>query len=402
MARSNSSSGFLGWMFGRKKSRSRTTKKSGLMRRLVWMFLVFVTGSGSIAGATEYDVIITVWKIVRERLHQHVLAPKDISSTESGAVRVYFTQPGRGPQSGDIAHAVVEFVDATERTLDVCAFELDNRIITEAIVRAAKRGVRVRFVTETDYLDESGVLSLRNAGVPIVDDQRIGALMHNKFMIFDKRAVWTGSMNFTENCAYKNNNHGIYIEDGRIVENYATKFSWMFEQRKFGSPPNRTDRIPNPVVKLADGTQIENYFSPHDRPATKVIESIKLAKKSIHFLAFSFTHDGIGQAMLSRASMSVEVAGVFEKTQAASGHSEYEAMRRAGLAVFLDANPRNMHHKLIVIDGEIVICGSFNFSENADKTNDENLLIIYNRAIAAKFEEEFQRVHQAAKQADGR
>ncbi|MSR54347.1 MAG: DUF1669 domain-containing protein, partial [Gemmataceae bacterium] len=75
---------------------------------------------------------------------------------------------------------------------------------------------------------------------------------------------------------------------------------------------------------------------------------------------------------------------------------------RAGLAVFLDANPRNMHHKVIVIDGEIVICGSFNFSDNADRTNDENLLIIYNRAIAAKFEEEFQRIHSAAKAVDGR
>ena len=401
MARSKIVSGLLGGLFGGKKSRART-KKSSLTRRLIWMFLVIITGSGGLAGATEYDVLMSIWRIFREQVPLSTVAPADIPSTESGAIRVYFTQPEKGLQPGDIAHAVVGFVDATERTLDVCAFELDNRIITEALVRAAKRGVRVRLVTETNYLDESGVLSLRGAGVPVVDDQRNGALMHNKFMIFDKKAVWTGSMNFTENCAYKNNNHGIYIEDGQLVENYATKFSWMFEQRKFGSPPNPTDRIPNPVVKLADGTQIENYFSPHDRPATKVIDAIKLAKKSVHFLAFSFTHDGIGQAMLSRASAGIEVAGVFEKTQTSGGHSEYDSMKRAGLAVFLDANPRNMHHKVIVIDGEIVICGSFNFSDNADRTNDENLLIIYNRAIAAKFEEEFQRIHSAAKAVDGR
>ena len=178
MARSKSSSSFLGWMFGRKKSRSGTQKKSSLMRRLIWMLLVFITGSGGIAGATEYDVLVSVWKIVRDRLQQHAAAPKDIPSTESGAVRVYFTQPEKGPQPGDIAHAVVGFVDATASTLDVCAFELDNRIITEAIVRAAKRGVRVRFVTETNYLDESGVLALKAAGVPVVDDQRDGALMH--------------------------------------------------------------------------------------------------------------------------------------------------------------------------------------------------------------------------------
>ena len=106
--------------------------------------------------------------------------------------------------------------------------------------------------------------------------------------------------------------------------------------------------------------------------------------------------------MQARAATGVEVAGVFEKTQVAGGHSQYEKFRSAGYSVFLDANPRNMHHKVIIIDGEIVICGSFNFSENADRSNDENMLIIYNRGVAAHFEEEFQRVHKLAKEADGR
>ena len=47
----------------------------------------------------------------------------------------------------------------------------------------------------------------------------------------------------------------------------------MFEQRKFGAAPSKTDRIPNPLVKLDDGTQVENYFSTHDRPATHVMRS---------------------------------------------------------------------------------------------------------------------------------
>ena len=54
----------------------------------------------------------------------------------------------------------------------MAAFELDNRIITDAIVRAVQRGVRVRLVTETDYLDDSGVKALQAVGVPVVDDKR--------------------------------------------------------------------------------------------------------------------------------------------------------------------------------------------------------------------------------------
>ena len=54
----------------------------------------------------------------------------------------------------------------------------------------------------------------------------------------------------------------------------------------------------------------------------------------------------------------------------------------------------------IVIDGEVVVFGSFNFSESADRTNDENLLIVYNRDVAARFEEEFQKVVRQAREAN--
>ncbi len=166
--------------------------------------------------------------------------------------------------------------------------------------------------------------------------------------------------------------------------------------------PSKTDRIPNPVITLSNGTQVENYFSTHDRPSGHVIDTLKMAKKSIHFMAFSFTHAGIAQAMMDRHAAGPEIGGVFEKTQTAAGHSAYFKMHDAQLPVYLDANPRNMHHKVIIIDGEIVIFGSFNFSESADKSNDENLLIVYNRAVAAKFEEEFQRVFKLARDASGR
>src|SRR5262245_44659727 len=323
MARTKSSPGLLGWLFGRKKKRSRPKKKS-TFRRLAFMFLAFITGGGGIAGATEYDWLRAAWNLLMDRLQQQS-APPASSTEDTGTVRIYFTRPDQPPdQPGDIAHSVAEYVDASERPLDVCAFELDNRVITDALVRATRRGVRVRLVTESNYIAESGVKALQAVGVPVVDDKRDGALMHNKFMVFDGKAVWTGSMNFTENCAYHNNNNGLYIADGKLAENYSTKFAWMFEKHKFGGAPSRNDHIPNPLVTLADGTQVENYFATHDQPAKHVVDAVRHARRSIHFLAFSFTHEGIAQAMLDRAAAGVEVGGVFEKTQVATGHSQYE------------------------------------------------------------------------------
>lgn len=316
----------------------------------------------------------------------------------AGPIRIYFTKPGSNPDDNDIAHAVVKYINATKTTLDVAAFELDNKIIVDALVAAAKRGVRVRLVTETSYVNESGVLALSAVGVPVVDDRRDGALMHNKFMVFDNKAVWMGSMNFTENCAYRNNNHGIFFDIPALAVNYSTKFSWMFEKHKFGGLPSRDAHIPYPILNGSDGTVIENYFSTHDHIANHLIEKINQAKLSIHFLAFSFTHEGMGQAMLRRAQAGLPVLGVFEKQQTTGGYSQYDKMKSFGanVHVYLDANPRNMHHKVIILDAETTVAGSFNFSENADKHNDENIVIIKNRDVARQFEEEFQRVYQAA------
>jgi phosphatidylserine/phosphatidylglycerophosphate/cardiolipin synthase-like enzyme len=333
--------------------------------------------------------------------------PLDSASTSTasgtvqgdGSLQVFFTRPQASPQEpGNIAQKLAGFIDQTQKTLDVCAHELDNKVITEALVRAVKRGVQVRLVTETQYLDESGIQALKAVGVPVVDDQRDSALMHNKFMVFDQGSVWTGSMNFTENCAYRNDNHGIYIRNPQIAANYATKFAWLFEQKKFGGKPNSTARIPNPVVTLGDGTVIENYFSTHDKVADRLIDKINQANRSIRFLAFSFTHDGMALAMLRRSASGVLVQGVFEKTQAVPPYSEFDRLQQAGLSVFHDANPRNMHHKVIVLDDETTVAGSFNFSDNADTRNDENVVIIRSQDVAKRFQEEFQRVFSDAQQ----
>lgn len=381
-------------------------KKAGSSRGLTKLFWLLIGAVTALYPAFQFEPVRQLGgKVLAAvvRKMQTKEQPPAVATTDSGAIQVYFTQPGRSAKEPcAIVDAVVRHIDATKTSLDVCAFELDNQRIGEALVRAAKRGVRLRLVTETNYLDESGVQMLRAVGVPVVDDARPGALMHNKFMVFDNQAVWTGSMNFTENCAYRNNNNGLYIANADLAANYATKFNWMFEQHKFGGLPSRIARIPNPAVTLADNTLVENYFAPHDHCAGHVMEAIQKARKSIHFLAFSFTHNGIGNAMLQQAKAGVEVKGVFERTQASGSHTEYSRLRAAGggVSVYLDANPRNMHHKVIVLDETTTVVGSFNFSDNADKSNDENLLIIHNPAIAKRFEEEFHRVHGEAEHAE--
>ena len=67
-------------------------------------------------------------------------------------------------------------------------------------------------------------------------------------------------------------------------------------------------------------------------------------------------------------------------------------MKLEGLQVRLDRNRGAMHHKVIIIDGERVIMGSYNYSRNANRYNDENIMIIDNREIAGRYLAEFKRL----------
>jgi len=64
--------------------------------------------------------------------------------------------------------------------------------------------------------------------------------------------------------------------------------------------------------------------------------------------------------------------------------------------VRLDGNPANMHHKVILIDGEVLITGSYNFSRSAEMRNDENLLVVHNPQLVAQFMQEFDRIYEIA------
>jgi len=251
--------------------------------------------------------------------------------------------------------------------------------------------VVVRMVMESDNMDNEEVQQILDAGIPVIGDGQTG-LMHNKFLVIDHTDVWTGSMNYTTSGVYKDNNNLIHIRSSEVAEDYMNEFHQMFAYALFG--PKKSAGTPHPQVTIA-GMPVEIYFSPADKPVSRILELIQAAQKSIFFLAYSFSSDEIGSAMLARAQAGVEVAGIMDDGQVkTSSATEFDPFRQADLDVRLDGNQTGlMHHKVIIIDQQIVITGSYNYTVAAETTNDENLVIIFSPEVAAKYMEEFQRVY---------
>lgn len=306
---------------------------------------------------------------------------------------------------GGLDARLVGLMDRATRTLDVADYDFDLADVADAMARATKRGVRVRMVTDSDTLDntkdsqvQAAFMTLKEAGIPVVPDGR-PPIMHNKFSVVDGEWVETGSWNYTDGDTYRLNNNLAIFRSKELADNYTTEFEKMFVQRKFG--PTKPKGVPYPVLQIGS-LRVENYFAAEDGVAARIVDQVSRAQRKVHFLAFSFTHDGIGGAMLERQRAGLEVQGVFETTGSNTPFSEYGKMKQAGLDVYQDGSPYAMHHKVILLDDRVTIFGSFNFSNNADRDNDENLLIVDDPEFAAPFEQEFQRVLALAKNPPGR
>jgi phosphatidylserine/phosphatidylglycerophosphate/cardiolipin synthase-like enzyme len=313
-------------------------------------------------------------------------------------IEIYFTDPESplaGQETGGLDELLVTAIDSARLSVDLAIYSLSLRNVRDALIRAHERGTRVRIVIESDNQDRSAVQDLRDAGIPLLGDRREG-LMHNKFMVIDRVEVWLGSMNFTYSGVYEDNNALLRVRSQELAESYLAEFDEMFVEDQFGTQVNAN--TPNPEIEI-EGVRVEVMFSPDDGVQDRLVSILRKSKESVYFMAFSFTDDDLGEAIRVRAERGVDVAGVMDADQIKFNiGTEYDYFVQDGLKVFLDGYSGQMHHKAIIVDEEILIAGSYNFTRSAATRNDENVIIIHDEEIAGYFLQEFQRIFESAQE----
>ena len=320
--------------------------------------------------------------------------PTPFSSEDADWYEVYFTDATCLPEDerGEgLDTFIAQTIAQAEVSVDIAVFELDSEPIVEALIGLEEQGIPVRVVVDTDYIEESSIRRLRRNGISVVEDDR-SAFMHNKFTVIDERYVWVGSMNYMPNDVYCNNNNLVWFDSPELAANYTAEMNEMYEDRSFG--PRSEVNTPAEQLNLY-GVSVENYFAPETKVAPLIGELINQAESEILFMAFSFTHEDIGEAMLERADAGVTVQGVFETTGSNQDFSYYTIMTEENLPtvqIAQDGNSRVMHHKVIILDRQTVIFGSFNFTGNANDSNDENVVVIHDATFASYFVDEFLQV----------
>ena len=127
------------------------------------------------------------------------------------------------------------------------------------------------------------------------------------------------------------------------------------------------------------------YFSPHGGCTDAVVRELDRAQSRVLVQAYSFTSAPIAEALVNAHRRHVRVEVVLDKSQRTEKYSSATFIFNNGIRCYIDAQHAIAHNKVIVIDGHTVLTGSFNFTRAAEENNAENLLVIDDPDLAAKY-----------------
>jgi phosphatidylserine/phosphatidylglycerophosphate/cardiolipin synthase-like enzyme len=317
-----------------------------------------------------------------------------------------------GQTSLDIAHKIAAFVDGARQTLELALYDLrlhdeTAEVVKGALVGAHERGINVRLIYNVDRVVERPPvppppktepelvesLPFETAAVPGWPD-----LMHHKYIVRDRDAVWSGSTNWTDDSWTREENVVVVVESTGVAIRFQEDFAQLWKKRKVAA----SGKVPTDPIRVGDA-DVRTWFSPKrgEKLAHRIADLIGGAERRVRVASPVISSGPIlGTLAEVAADGKVDLAGVVDSTQIhevlaqwrQNGNVTWKApslkflLERASFSgkhstpYAPGAVHDYMHAKVTVCDDTVFI-GSFNLSHSGE-TNAENVLEIEDAELA--------------------
>lgn len=126
-------------------------------------------------------------------------------------------------------------------------------------------------------------------------------------------------------------------------------------------------------------------FTPNGRCQNVVIQAIDNARLSIKMQTYSFTSKEIAKALLRAQKRGVDIKILADRSQLTAQYSQIPTLKNSNVSVLIDRVPGIAHNKIIIIDDQVILTGSYNWTNAAEHRNAENLLRIQNPEITGHY-----------------
>jgi competence ComEA-like helix-hairpin-helix protein len=281
---------------------------------------------------------------------------------------------------------------------------------------------------------------LRNAGIPIIDDRADNSkgsdLMHHKFLVIDGQTTISTSANlttsdvhgdFASNTSRGNPNNLLKINSPEVAQLFTQEFNFLWGDGVGGQPdslfgtkkpfrPAKTLQVGNNAMTIQFSPSHKNI--PWAQSSNGLInQNLAQANQSIDLALFVFSDQNLANTLQVDQSKGVQTKVLIDSQFAFRSYSEgldllgvalvdeqcrYEAGNSPWQSAIASVGTPNLppgdllHHKFGLIDDQVVITGSHNWSEAANSSNDETVVVVKNPVVAAHFRREFDRLYSSA------
>jgi len=133
----------------------------------------------------------------------------------------------------------------------------------------------------------------------------------------------------------------------------------------------------------------KSYFSPGEDCRNAIISKLKQAKKEVKVCVFTITDNQIGSVLRDLHYDGIEVKIITDNDKQYDRGSDIDYLAQKGVDIRIDTTDAHMHHKFAIIDDEILINGSYNWTVSAAEKNQENIIVTDNRDFVKSFLKEF-------------
>jgi len=295
-------------------------------------------------------------------------------------------------------------------------------------------------LSEEEMNQRDAITILHNAQIPVIDDTEDGSkgtgLMHHKFMVIDGKIVIVTSANFTLSDQHGdyagsktrgNANNLLVIQSPELARYFTEEFNLMWGDGVGGNKDSLfgINKPFRETKTLAIGkTQVSIKFSPDkskinwfDTTNGLIAQTLSRSQKTVELALFVLSEQQLADLLENQQKKGVTIKALIDPEFAYRPYSEGLDLLGVEVTQKCRAEANNnpwsvpletvgipnlpkgdkLHHKMGIVDQNLVITGSHNWSDAANRLNDETLLILNNPLINAHYQREFEQLYKNAK-----